>query len=142
MKPRKNPRGPQLAKIHVAIAQLGLDEPTYRALYLRVTGKDSSARMSVAERDAVIAELVRLGFQDKRKANGKAAFPGRPADTDKVPMLGKVEALLADAGRDWEYARATAKRMFKMDRLEWLNDAQLHKLVAALQIDADRRKKR
>lgn len=138
MKPRTNPRGPQLAKIHVAIAQLGLDEATYRALYERVTGKSSAARMSVAERDAVIAELVRLGFQDSRKANGKAAFPGRPANTDQVPMLGKIEALLADAGRQWEYARATATRMFKVERLEWLSDAQLHKLVSALQIDANR----
>ncbi len=139
MKPRKNPRGPQLAKIHVAIAQLGLDEATYRALYERVTGKNSAARMSVAERDAVIAELARLGFQDTRKANGKAAFPGRPANTDQVPMLGKIEALLADSGRQWEYARATAKRMFNVERLEWLTDVQLHKLVSALQIDANRR---
>lgn len=33
------------------------------------------------------------------------------------------------------------KKMFKVDRVEWLSDGNMHKLVAALQIAANRRKK-
>lgn len=135
----KSARSPQLAKIHIAAAQLGMDEETRRALYRNITGKDSAAKMTDSERDKVIAALISRGFVDKKRANGKAAYRGRPADTDKTPLMRKLEALLADAGRDWEYARATAQHMFKVERLEWLNSSQLHKLVAALQIDANRR---
>jgi Mu-like prophage protein gp16 len=130
-----------LAKIHIAAAQLGMDEETRRILYWNTTGKNSAADMTDGERERVIAALIEKGFVDKKRANGKASFPGRPEETDKVPMMRKVEALLADSGRQWEYARATAKRMFKVERLEWLDHDQLHKLIAALQIDANRRGK-
>jgi len=57
-------------------------------------------------------------------------------------MLGKVEALLADAQRPWDYAHSMARHMFGVDRLEFLRGGQLHRLVAALQIDANRRAER
>lgn len=138
MTTKKDPRRAQIAKIHVAVSQLGMDDDTYRDLLRRVTGKDSSARMSVAERDQVLQELKRLGFRDGKKADGSSAFPGRPEAVDGTPLLQKVEALLADAGRPWNYAAAVATRMFQVERLEWLNSDQLHRLVAALQIDAKR----
>ncbi|MEN5317587.1 regulatory protein GemA [[Pseudomonas] hibiscicola] len=141
MTAKKDPRRAQIAKIHLAATQLGLDDATYRDLLRRVTGKDSTARMSVGERDQVISELRRLGFTGAKKVNGSAAFPGRPETVDDTPMLQKIEALLADAGRPWSYALAVANRMFKVDRLEWLKGDQLHRLIAALQIDANRGKK-
>ena len=69
----------------------------------------------------------------------KRAWAGRPKNVKDVPMLRKVEALLADAKRPWSYAHSMAKKMFHVNRLEWLNDHDLHKLVAALQADANRR---
>lgn len=56
-----------LAAIHVAKKQLGLDDETYRAVLLRVTGKASSAAMSEAERGAVLEELRRQGFKGAKK---------------------------------------------------------------------------
>lgn len=53
--------GNQKARIHIGKAKLGMDEDTYRALLVRVTGKDSSAKMSDAERASVIVEMTRLG---------------------------------------------------------------------------------
>ena len=38
------------------------------------------------------------------------------------------------------YAHGMAKRMFGVDQVHWLSDDKLHKLVAALQIYANRRK--
>lgn len=142
MTAKKDPRRAQIAKIHLAATQLGLDDDLYRELLRRVTGKDSTVRMTVGERDQVISELRRLGFTGTKKTDGSAAFPGRPETVDGTPMLQKVEALLAEAGRPWSYALAVAKRMFKVERLEWLTGDQLHRLIAALQIDANRGKKK
>ena len=70
------------------------------------------------------------------------SMKGKPKNVDQVPMLGKVEALLADAKRPWAYAHNTARQMFKVARVEWLDSDQLHKLVAALQIDSQRQRRR
>ena len=130
-------RARELARIHQAKKQLGLDEDTYRAVLERVTGQRSAASLSAAGRAAVLAEFTRLGFVAPRHA-----FAGRPKNTDTVPMLGKVEALLADAKRPWAYAHAVARRMFGVARVEWLRHDDLHRLVAALEVDARRRAKR
>lgn len=132
-------RNRQLAKIHKAKKQLGLDETTYRALLARVTGKNSCGDMTTAERNAVIAEFVRLGFKVEQSKDRKALFTGKPKDIEATPMLTKVEALLADSNRPWSYAHSMAKRMFSVARVEWLHHDQLHKLVSALQVDANRR---
>ena len=134
-------RKTQLAKIHMAAKQKGLDEATYRALLVRITGKDSAAKMTAEERALVIAEFVRLGFKDVQRAGRKRQWPGQPKNLDEVPMLRKVHALLADAKRPWAYAHNTAKQMYGIDRVEFLNQHQLHLLVAALQVDANRRHK-
>ena len=101
-------RKTQLAKIHMAAKQKGLDEATYLALLVRITGKDSAAKMTAEERALVIAEFVRLGFKDVQRAGRKRQWPGQPKNLDEVPMLRKVHALLADAKRPWAYAHNTA----------------------------------
>ena len=131
-------RNRQLARIHKAKKQLGLDDATYRSLLQRVTGKSSSADMTTEERNAVIAEFARLGFKEDEQSGRKRAFAGRPRNVKDVPMLRKVEALLADAKRPWSYAHGLAKRMFSRDRVEFLRADELHKLVAALQADSNR----
>lgn len=136
----RDPRRSQLARIHAAAKQLGMDEATYRALLRRVAGKDSAGAMSTTERNAVITEMVRLGFREVERAERRRAWAGRPNTTDQVPMLRKVEALLTDAGRPWSYAHRVARQMYQVNRVEWLNQDQLHRLVAALQVDANRRK--
>jgi len=139
-------RAAQIRTIKVAVRQLGLDEETYRALLVRVTGKSSCAQMSDGERGKVLDALKAQGFV--LECNGKSVDHHRPKDTRREPqadntrMLRKVEALLADAGRPWDYAHAMARHMFDVDRLEFLRSGQLHKLIAALQIDANRRLKR
>ncbi|MCC8691061.1 gp16 family protein [Xanthomonas campestris] len=132
-------RKTQLAKIHMAAKQKGLDEATYRALLVRITGKDSAAKMTAEERALVIAEFVRLGFKDVPRAGRKRQWPGQPKNLDEVPMLRKVQALLADAKRPWAYAHNSAKQMYRIDRVEFLTPYQLHCLIAALEVNARRR---
>ncbi|WP_048646583.1 regulatory protein GemA [Nitratireductor soli] len=52
-----------LATIHVAKKELGLDDETYRAVLVRVTGKSSAGEMNEAERQRVVEELRRQGFK-------------------------------------------------------------------------------
>lgn len=137
----RDPRNTQLARIHMGKKALGLDEDTYRSLLVRVSGMSSSAKMTAVQRNAVIAEMTRLGFKEEDRQARRRRFPGRPANVDQVPLLQKVEALLTDAKRPWSYAHAMADRMFKTNKVQWLRHDQLHSLVSALQVDANRKKK-
>lgn len=66
------------AAIHVAKKQLGLDEDTYRAVLVKVTGKASTKDMSETERERVVEHFRNQGFvkstgPKRRKLDGKYA---------------------------------------------------------------------
>lgn len=124
-----------LAKIHIAKSQLGLDEDTYRALLRRVAGVSSAKDLAPRQIGRVLAEFERLGWKPKAKPQGRAR--PNPA-ARRTTLMSKVEALLTEAGRPWEYADGMAAKMFKVERVEWLDDSQLYRLMQALIIDADR----
>lgn len=133
---RPDDRRRELAAIHLGKKQLGLDDGTYRDMLFMLTRKRSAGDLDQAERRTVIEHLRQRGFT-------RAVKPTRPqpADHGRKPVVGedkqalvdKLEALLADGARPWNYARAMAKRMFKVEQLEWATAAQLHSLVAALE---------
>lgn len=131
-----NRRNGQLSKIHIAKKDLCLDEDTYRALLQRVSGMRSAKDLSPRQIDAVLQEFERLGWQSApaKKAGRKIATPA----TDRKRLMGKIKAFLAEAERSWAYADGMALRMFKVERVEWLDAVQLHKMVAALSYDAGR----
>ena len=57
---------------------------------------------------------------------------------DRQAYVDKIEAYLADAKRPWAYADSMAKHMFGVDKLAFCHEGQLHKIVAALEIDKRR----
>lgn len=124
-----------ISRIKIAQKELGLDDATYRAVLERVTGKRSCADMDVAELESVVADMRSHGFKPKGNPHGKPHL----RRTSSAAMLDKVEALLTVSGKHWNYAHAMARRMFGKDKVEYLDDTQLHKLVAALQIAANRK---
>lgn len=137
-------RNKQLAAIHViATKRLHLDRETYVALLQRVGGVDSSGKLDGRGRAKVLDELRRLSGQGEQQMRNAVNLPDAPQNVreETAGMVAKVGALLAELGKSWNYAHGTAKRMFKVQRVEWLRPDQLHKLVAALQITANRRKK-
>ncbi|MGB3834456.1 MAG: regulatory protein GemA [Mesorhizobium sp.] len=77
-----------LAAIHVARKQLGLDEDTYRALALRVTGESSAGAMSEAQRGKLLEEMRRLGF-----SRAAAAPLKPPSKRIQGPYGKKLQAL-------------------------------------------------
>ena len=122
-------------KIQIARRQLGLDDETYREILKRTVGAESSKDLTPRQVGRVLAELERLGFQPTPTTRGRA----KPKAADeRAPLVGKIEAFLAEAERPWSYADAMALRMFKVDRVEWCDTDQLRHLVAALSYDAQR----
>lgn len=129
-------RNVHMAKIHIAKAQLGLDDETYRAVLARVAGVRSAKDLGPRQIGAVLAEFERLGWKPAPAKNAGRKAPNAAAA--RKALTGKIEALLTEAKRPWSYADAMALHMFKVERVEWCNPGQLQRLVAALVYDAKR----
>ncbi len=135
----------QLAAIHVlARKQLRLDEDTYRALLQRIAGVRSAADLDGPGRAAVLTELHRLASDGARQMRNANVLPGAPREVREeiAGMVAKVGAILTESERSWNYAHGLARKMFHVQRVEWLRADQLHRLVAALVIDQQRRRAR
>ncbi len=99
----------------------------------------SAAELDHAGRAKVLAHMRACGWNP---APPKTPTPGRPRaieGTDRSAQLRKIEALLLDAGRTWDYAHGLAKKMFSVERLDFVRPGDLHKLTAALEYDRRRR---
>lgn len=130
-----------LAKIHIAIKQLGVDDSTYREMLFNIAGVKSAADLNGRGRAAVVRHLRRCGFKTSpKKSRGyksahksaKASGMHKQSSPDRAPLLSKIGAILADLGLPWDYADGMAKHMFRVDKTRWLYPDQLHKLTAAL----------
>lgn len=73
---------PLLAKIHIAKAQLNLDDDQYRDIVRRVTGKDSAAQCRYSQLVDLINEFKSLGWKTEKKK----AFRRAPSDGIKKYM--------------------------------------------------------
>lgn len=132
-------RNRELAMIHVAKKQLAMDDESYRAMLWACGRVKSSKDLDYGGRQRVIEHLKKCGFT---AVKGKRVYPGRPhniSSESRGPQLKKVEALLADAGREWAYADGMVKRMFNIERVAMCHEGQLQKLIAALSYDQKRR---
>ncbi len=138
MKPLKTAdqlRNTELAQIHIAKAQLGMDDDAYRVIMLQVTGKSSSKDLTWQGRKALLDHFKKAGFKVKAKPAGR----DKPVVVkDREALIRKLEAQLAEAKRPWTYADAMAKRICKVERIEWCGPEHLLKIIAALSYDAKR----
>jgi phage gp16-like protein len=142
MAAKKTRRSAELAKIHILKKELGLDDDAYRDVLFCQSRKNSAGQLTPQERSLVINHMISL----KERAQG---YPGRPANMDKkaaknyaqytrATQLEKIEALLAIGKKPWPYADALAKRICKIDKIAWVPDGQLYKIIAALTYQAKR----
>lgn len=120
------------AIIHIAKAQLGLEEDAYRALLVRVTGKNSAGAMTEAERQAVIAELKRRGF----KVQAKAKSHRKASEKAWVRLIYALWRSIGEKG-GIEDASVEALRSFVKKRTgvadpEWLTYKDADPLIRAL----------
>jgi len=128
-------RNTELAKIHIAKKQLGLDDDTYKDMLWTVARVRSSKDLDEYGRKKILNHLRSCGAKFKRK---KRTTPAQ----DKQALINKIQAMLAEAKRPDEYADGMAKRMFHVERYEWLQWGQLRKIIAALTYDAKRHGRR
>lgn len=125
-------RNDRLATIHMGKKALNLDEDTYRDMLEQVTGKRSAKDMSMDDLLKVIQHLDQLGFS-------KRGFGQKPkVKQSKEALIGKIEAHLAEHKLHWNYAKGIAKQMFQKEALEFCNELELHRIVAALEYRARR----
>lgn len=127
-----------IGAIKAGQAYLGWDDALYRQTLMRLTGKTSSTRCSLDELQTVKDYMHNAGFPRHSPRHGRRPSVAKTHED----ILKKVEALLADAGRPWDYATGMATRMFQRERLDWLTTEELKKLMQALAVDAKRRAKR
>ncbi|WP_374653097.1 gp16 family protein [Dongia sp.] len=137
---KPNPvRAGLIGKLHVAKAQLGLDDDTYRGVLRRITGKESSSQCSITELENVKAEFVNLGWTPARKAHPRAG--NRPlADGETAAKLRALwisgyhlgvvkdptEAALATFVK-----RVTGGKKRGVDALQWMTDNDARKAIEA-----------
>ena len=119
------------AAIHAACGprDLDLDEGTRRDIIERFAGagKRSTKDLDNRSADLVIDHLKKMGAKIGGSKNGPIRV-----SPEKAGLLSKINALLADQGKDWNYAHAIAKNNFKTERVEWLTLPHLRGLIAQL----------
>ncbi len=121
-------RKPMLAKVHLARKDLGLDDETYRAVLVRVTGKTSSAACQRRQLVDLLAEFKRLGWAgaDGRKKSDKAHVRKvfalwEQMAADGIPRIPGRAGLLA-----------FVQRMAGVDDPEWMSPEQATRVIEAL----------
>ncbi len=130
--PINHSRNALLAKVHLAPKELGLDEDTRRAIQKELTGKDSAARMSVAELERLVRHYRSLGWRPRGRG-------GRPRATAQVRMIRALWHELAEAGvvrapegRREKALRAWVKRQTGVSAPEWLTPEQASAVIEML----------
>lgn len=128
-------RRKDLAMIHLAKKDLGLDDDMYRDILKQCCGVESSADLDQPNRRKLLAFFRGRGWGRKDHGQNRPRNMNVP---DRSRLLRKIEALLAEAKRPWSYADTLAKRMCKVDSLTFCKPEHLSKIIAALVYDAKR----
>jgi phage gp16-like protein len=122
-----------LAKLHIAKKDLLLDDGTYRAILLRVTGQESGRDLDDQALDRVLTEMRRLGWKPKASRKRAAHNPqltkihalwGRLERAGALEVTGRREALRA--------LKAFCLRRTGVDHPEWLRPEQASNIIEAL----------
>ena len=136
-------RNAAIGKIHIAKGQLRMDDGTYRAMLLTIGGVKSSKDLTPEGLDKVIRHLEKIGAVFTKTSKKAGRKPNNlESGSGRVPQLKKIEALLAEAQRPWEYALAMAKRMYNKDKLEFCSHTELAAIIAGLTRNAEREGRR
>lgn len=138
-------RRAELAKIHLAASQLGMDtsdkdlNSEYRTMLFSIAGERSAAKLDDKGRQAVLEHLRKCGFKASPRKR-VAEHPGKPHNLDREAMLQKIEAYLADMKLPWSYVDAIAKQQTGIARVAWLRKYEdLKAIVAALHVEQEKR---
>lgn len=149
----KKPRADrQRTAIHIRAKQVGMDDETYRQMLVEVGGAKPKAGKPASSSDLDAAGLGRV-LDHLAKLQGTDPLRPTAAEIAANPQLAKIDALLLDAGRNWNYllsksekgGRSMLQRLTapkSKDRPRFCTAQDLGKVIAALEIDKKRREAR
>lgn len=140
----------ELAQIHIAKAQLGMDDETYRAMLWTIARVKSAGDLDWAGRKRVLdhfkASGAKLGGKPNAAKPNEWAFIDRAA-TDRQPLLRKICVLCRELGiergRQKKYVEGIARQMQSgavAKPLEFCDASELWCIAAALNKQLQRRK--
>jgi len=118
----------QIALLHVAKQQLGMDDELYRQMLASV-GVDSSLQLTGRQYNEVMRRLEAGGF---RAVNRAPRTQSHVVTEERLRMVRKVVKLSEAMNLDLSYALGIARRMWGVEKLEWCTPLQLRGVVAAL----------
>lgn len=128
-------RNAELAQIHIAKAQLGLDEDTYRAIIFTVShGRTRSASdLDWTGRKQLLEHFKSKGWKPAAPKRAKAAKPVTKGQEGMIRALWS-ELHAADKVRDPSDVALGSWLMRNKwpERVEWLNSWQLERAIEAL----------
>lgn len=123
-------KNPLLAKVHIAKAQLGLDDEQYRDIVRRVTDKESASQCRYSQLVDLINEFKVLGW----KTVQKKAFRKAPSDPVKkiYALWGKLQKLGAVQSTDKTALDAFVKKYTGIDSVQWIAPEQQSRIIEIL----------
>lgn len=138
----KSTRQRQLAQIHIARKELGMDEDTYRAMLQGVAGVDSSSKLDFDGMAKVLRHLRVSGFKPKNEGKSGTnewsfVFKLTP---DRQLYGKKIYRLAQRIGKDGQpvskkYIEGIASQMAGATKpIEFCSPEDLHKIVQALEV--------
>ncbi len=124
----------ELAQIHIAKQQLGIDDETYRAMLWTVARVQSAGDLDFAGRKKVLDHLKSKGFKVKPARNAKTTRPLASDEQSKKIRALWLELHTAGAVRDpsEKALAAYVKRMARVSALQWLTSAQASAVIESL----------
>lgn len=110
--------------------ELGMTDEDLHDLVYRETGKESLRKLSQGELNMVARVLQNLKDSTRRPGQGKRTDEG--GDPRTVELRRKIYHLMKELAWNEKQVNGLARRMFQIDRIEWLTPAQCGKLVEAM----------
>ena len=133
-------RNGELAQIHIARTQLGMDEESYRNVLWTVARVRSSKDLDWSGRKRVLDHMKACGFKVLSK---KLATAHTPLALTKEEIEAKIATQLKALEQNWPYAYGVGRRIFpKVSRFEFLTAEQLGDVSSALERTIRFRQKR
>lgn len=142
----KSTRQRQIAQIHIAKKDLGMDDDTYRAMLMGVVGVDSSSKLDYAGMTKVLKHLRSSGFQAVNKGRNEWSFVFK-LTLDRQRYAKKIYRLAQKLGtaeqpKSKAYIEGIAAQMAGATKpLEFCDEDDLHKIVQALEVYLNRDRK-
>ncbi len=115
----------QISKIWASAKEQGIDREDVYALVLQVSGQDSIKGMTQDQANKVIDRIVGTCSRPEYQKQGRIT-------TDQ--MRKKIYILTVELGWDKNPKRLEGfcKRLFKVEKVEWLDERQCYQLIETL----------